>query len=100
MLLSKVKSKSQGTPVTGSASLQLLPVRYEHHLDIKSRALSVTGSGGLQDYEMLTIPHCVNNRPTDDGGVVSLTYRSRSTPHRHFVFDIHRYYRLSEPYDM
>jgi hypothetical protein len=31
---------------------------------------------------MLKIPHCLDNRLTDGGEVVSLTHRSRSTPHK------------------
>jgi hypothetical protein len=33
---------------------------------------------------MLRIPHCLDNRLTDGGEVVSLTHRPRSTPHKHF----------------
>jgi hypothetical protein len=51
----------------------VLPVRYKHHLHIKSKAISVAGSGGLQDCEKLTIPHCPDSRLTDDDEVFSLT---------------------------
>jgi hypothetical protein len=37
-----------------------------------------------QAVEMLRIPHCLDNRPTDDGEVVSPTHRPRSTPEKHY----------------
>jgi hypothetical protein len=36
----------------------------------KSKAISVTGSGVLYGYEMLRIPHCLENRVADGGKVV------------------------------
>jgi hypothetical protein len=33
---------------------------------------------------MLRIPHCLDNRLTDGGKVVSPTHRPRSTPHKHY----------------
>jgi hypothetical protein len=33
---------------------------------------------------MLRIPHCLDNRLTDDGEVISPTYRPRSTPQKQF----------------
>jgi hypothetical protein len=40
---------------------------------------------------MLMIPHCIDNRLTDGGKVVSLTQRPRSTATKHHfsVSDIH-----------
>jgi hypothetical protein len=40
-------------------------VKYDHLLHIKSKAILVTSRGGLQDCEMLRIPHCLENRLTD-----------------------------------
>jgi hypothetical protein len=40
----------------------------------KSKAIPATGR------EMLRIPHCLDNRLTDGGRIVSLTYRPLSTP--------------------
>jgi hypothetical protein len=38
----------------------------------KSKVIPVTGRGGLYDCEMLSIPHCVDNRLTDGDNVASL----------------------------
>jgi hypothetical protein len=46
----------------------------------KSKAVPVTGLGGLQGCEMLRIPHCLDNRLTDGGKVVSPTHRPSFTP--------------------
>jgi hypothetical protein len=46
----------------------------------KSKAIPVTGLGGLKGCEMLRIPHCLDNRLTDDGNVVSPTHRPHFTP--------------------
>jgi hypothetical protein len=35
----------------------------------------VTGGGGPQDCEASRLPHCLDNRLTDDGEVISLTRR-------------------------
>jgi hypothetical protein len=47
----------------------VFPVRYEHHLHIKSKAIPVTGSGGPY-CETSRLPHCLDNRLT--AAVVSL----------------------------
>jgi hypothetical protein len=52
----------------------MLPVRYEHPSDIKSKAILLTG-GGVLGYDMLRIPHCLDNRLADGGKVISLTHR-------------------------
>jgi hypothetical protein len=44
----------------------------------------VTGRVGLWDCEMLRILHCVDDRLTDGGKVVSPTYRPLSTPQKHY----------------
>jgi hypothetical protein len=51
----------------------------------KSKAIPVTGRGGLYGCEMLRIPLFLNNRLTDGGKVDSLTDRLRSTPQKHYV---------------
>jgi hypothetical protein len=48
------------------------------------KAIPVTGRGGVKDYEMFRVPHCVDNWLTGGGKVVSPTHRSRSTSHKHF----------------
>jgi hypothetical protein len=39
------------------------------------KAISVTGSGGLQYCEVLRIPHCLDSRFIDGGEFASLTRR-------------------------
>jgi hypothetical protein len=48
---------------------------------------------------MLRIPHYLDNPLTDGGKVVSPTYRSRSTPEKHYfsAFGTHFCQRLSKP---
>jgi hypothetical protein len=48
----------------------MFPVRYELYLHTKSRAIPVTGRGGLEGCEMLKIPHCLDNRFIDGGKVI------------------------------
>jgi hypothetical protein len=38
----------------------------------------------LQGYEMLRIPHCIDNRTTDGGKEISPRNRPRSTPHHYY----------------
>jgi hypothetical protein len=45
-------------------------------MNIKCKAIPVTGRGGLYGCNMLRIPHCLDNRLTD-GGIV----RSRTKGH-------------------
>jgi hypothetical protein len=47
----------------------------------ESEAIPVTGRGGLYDYAILRIPHCLDNSLRDGGKVDSLTQRPRSIPH-------------------
>jgi hypothetical protein len=48
-----------------------------HHVEeCKSKAIPVTGCGGLQ--------HCLDSRLTDGGKVVSPTHRPHSTPQKHY----------------
>jgi hypothetical protein len=51
----------------------------------KLKAIPVTGRGSLQGYEMLRIPHCLDNQLTGGGEFASLTRRPRSTP-QNFYF--------------
>jgi hypothetical protein len=55
---------------------------------MESKAISVTGRGGLYGCEMLMIQHCLDSRLIDGGSeVVSITHRLRSTHHKHlFLF--------------
>jgi hypothetical protein len=65
---------------------------------LKSKAVPITGPGGLQGCEILRIPHCLDNRLTDGGKVVSPTHRLHFTLHKHFsASGTHFYYKLSEP---
>jgi hypothetical protein len=51
------------------------------------KAIPVTGRGGLQGCGMLRIPHCLDNRLTNDGSkVVSLKHRLHFTPKEHFWY--------------
>jgi hypothetical protein len=51
------------------------------------KAIPVTGRGGLQCYEILRTPHCLDldSRLTDGGKVVSPTLWPLSTPQKHFL---------------
>jgi hypothetical protein len=54
------------------------------YISVKSKVIPVTGRGGVHGYEMLRLPHCLDNRLTDGGKVVSLTHRPHSTPQKHY----------------
>jgi hypothetical protein len=63
-----------------------------------SKAIPITGRGGLWGCEMLRIPHCLGNRLTDGSKVVRLMHRPRSTLQKHFsASGTHFCYRLSKP---
>jgi hypothetical protein len=49
-------------------------------------AIPVTGRVGLLGCEMLRIPHCLDNRLTDGGKVVSSTHPPHFTPQKHYYF--------------
>jgi hypothetical protein len=53
----------------------MLPVRYEYDLHIKSKAIPVTGHGGLKVCEIFRIPYRLYHRIADGGEDVSLTRR-------------------------
>jgi hypothetical protein len=44
------------------------------------------GLGGLRSCEMLRIPHCLENRLTDGGKVVSPTHQPHFIPQKHYYF--------------
>jgi hypothetical protein len=56
---------------------------------VKSKAIPVTGRGGLYGNEMLTIPYYLDNLLTDGGKVISLTHRPHFTPQKYYfsVYD-------------
>jgi hypothetical protein len=60
--------------------------KLDHHSSSKKKckAIPVTGRGGPIGCEMLRIPHCLDNRLTDGGKVVSLTRRPCPTPQKHY----------------
>jgi hypothetical protein len=70
--------------------------------NVKSKAIPVTGRGGLQVCEMLKNPHCLVSRLTDGGKVVSPKHRPRSTPQKHYfsVSSTHFCYSLSKPWGL
>jgi hypothetical protein len=49
-------------------------------------AIPVTDRGGLYGCEMSRIPHCLDNRLTDDCEYVSLTHRLRFTLRNIFLY--------------
>jgi hypothetical protein len=51
--------------------------------NVEWKLSSLTGRGGLQDSEMLKIPHCLGNQLTYGNNTVSLTYQLGSTPQKH-----------------
>jgi hypothetical protein len=50
----------------------------------KSKAIPVTGRGGLQGCKMLRIPHCLDNRLTD--GSTDLRNGHCYTPQEHYFY--------------
>jgi hypothetical protein len=63
-----------------------------------SKAIAVTDRGGLQGCEVSRITHCLDNRLTDGGKVVSLTHRPQYRRWKYFLlgFDIDLCWRLSK----
>jgi hypothetical protein len=59
----------------------------------KDKTIPVTGCEGPQGCETSRLPHFLDNQFTDDGMVLSLTYRSPFTPRK--IPDTHFCYRLS-----
>jgi hypothetical protein len=56
-----------------------------------SKSIPVTGRGGLWDFDML------RRQSAQSGEVVSLTFRPRSTPQKHFSASCRNvYYKLSK----
>jgi hypothetical protein len=50
------------------------------------KAIPVTGAGSLLGCQMLRVPHCLDNRLTDGGKVVSPTHQPHLTPQKHYYF--------------
>jgi hypothetical protein len=53
---------------------------------LNSKAIPVTGRGGLLGCEMLKTPHRLDNRPIDGRKVVSRRHRPRFISHGYFFF--------------
>jgi hypothetical protein len=53
----------------------VFPVRYEHHVLRRSKAIPVRVYGSLQGPKMLRIPHCLDSRLIGGSKVVSLMCR-------------------------
>jgi hypothetical protein len=49
----------------------------------KGKTIPVTGRGGLEGCEMLSITYCVDKRLTDGGKTDSPMHRPRCTPQKH-----------------
>jgi hypothetical protein len=68
-----------GTTLAGTSNRRTLRREnlksYMCCLCLKSKAIPVTGRGGLWGCKTLRIPHCIDNRLTDGGKVVSPTHR-------------------------
>jgi hypothetical protein len=58
----------------------------------KSKVIPVTGLGGLWGCEMLRIPHCLDNRLTDGGKVVSPTQQPHFTPQNIIILTFQHIY--------
>jgi hypothetical protein len=52
---------------------------------VKSKAIPVTGRGGVWGCDTLRIPHCLDNRLTDGGNIVIPTHRPRSAVQKHYL---------------
>jgi hypothetical protein len=50
------------------------------------QAIPVEGHGGLRGYDMLRIPHYLDNRLTDGGKVVSPMHLPHFTPQKIIIF--------------
>jgi hypothetical protein len=60
------------------------PVRTSQEAHSVSKAIPVTGHGGLQGCEMLRISQCLGSRLTVGGKFVNPMHRPRSTLHKHY----------------
>jgi hypothetical protein len=65
--------------------LALSRLNFSGHLNITGEGITVRGRGGPQGCETLRLPHCLDNRLTDGGEVVSLTRRPPLTQGRFLV---------------
>jgi hypothetical protein len=64
----------------------LIPYTQKYVQKVKSKAIHITGRGGLRCCQTSRISHSVDNRLTDGGEVVSLTCRLRFTPREYFWY--------------
>jgi hypothetical protein len=61
--------------------------KYFGCVKVKKKAIPITDFGGLWGCEILRISHCLDNRLTDGGKVVSPTpYPPHFTPQKHYYF--------------
>jgi hypothetical protein len=75
--------KSKAIPVTGRGGPYVCFLCGTDIIYIlKSNAFPVTGRGDPWSCEVLKILHCLGNRLTDGGEVVSLTRQTRTTPRK------------------
>jgi hypothetical protein len=56
----------------------------EEHTSIETKAIPVTGRGDLKGCDILRIAHCLDNRLTDGGKIVSPTHLPRFIPQKHY----------------
>jgi hypothetical protein len=73
----------------GNQTPSVLSVKLSQYQDVE----------GVHGCEMSRISHCLDNRLTDGGNVVSLMRRQRSTPEKHYfsASGTHLCYRPSKP---
>jgi hypothetical protein len=60
------------------------PVNIKVKKKKKVKSIPVTGRGGLEGYEMLRIPHILDDQHIDGGKVVSPTHQPHFTPQKHY----------------
>jgi hypothetical protein len=63
----------------------------------KYKPIPLAGLGGVQGFDMLRIPHCLDTRLTDGGEVLDLIHWQRSTPLKHYFSPSGT---LSKPHDI
>jgi hypothetical protein len=67
-------------PLSHSLGTSILIAVAFSEVKAKSKAIPVTGRGGLYGWKMLRIPHCLDNGLTDGSKVVSLTHLPLYSP--------------------
>jgi hypothetical protein len=68
--------KIKAIPVIGRGAIGVLPVRYEHYLHMKKYNVSLTDSGGPYGCEMYRLPHFLDSWFTDGTKFASLICRT------------------------